>query len=69
MARLATNSQGFWLQGYAPMEWLYWYHALGYRPQSDIITGPIIVSKDNIDHWEKLVRNIFGKAYDDQDTW
>ncbi len=66
---LATNSQGFWLQGYAPMEWLYWYHTLGYEPQSDIITGPIIVSKDNIDHWEKLVRNIFEKAYDDQDTW
>jgi simple sugar transport system substrate-binding protein len=66
---LATNSQGFWLQGYVPMEWLYWYHTLGYEPQSDIITGPIIVSKDNIDHWEKLVRSIFEKAYDEQDTW
>ena len=66
---LATNSQGFWLQGYAPMEWLYWYHSLGYRPQSDILTGPIIVDASNIDHWEKLVRNIFGPAYDEQDTW
>lgn len=66
---LATNSQGFWLQGYAPMEWLYWYHDLGYEPQSDILTGPIIVDSSNIDHWEALVRNIFGDAYDDQDTW
>ena len=66
---LATNSQGFWLQGYAPMEWLYWYHELGYEPQSDILTGPIIVDASNIDHWEGLVRNIFGAAYDEQDTW
>jgi simple sugar transport system substrate-binding protein len=51
------------------MEWLYWYHELGYKPQSDIITGPVIVSADNIDHWEKFVRKIFGKAFDEQDTW
>ena len=66
---LSTNSQGFWLQGYVPMEWLYWYHELGYEPQSDILTGPIIVDGSNIDHWEGLVRNIFGAAYDEQDTW
>jgi len=66
---LATNSQGFWLQGYVPMEWLYWYHTMGYSPQSDILTGPVIVSKENIEHWEKFVRQIFGTAYDEQDTW
>ena len=66
---LSTNSQGFWLQGYAPMEWLYWYHELGYEPQSDILTGPIIVDSSNIDHWESLVRGIFEEAYDEQDTW
>ena len=66
---LATNSQGFWLQGYVPMEWLYWFHELGYEPQSDILTGPIIVDATSIDHWEGLVRNIFGAAYDEQDTW
>ncbi len=66
---LATNSQGFWLQGYVPMEWLYWYHELGYKPQSDILTGPIIVDASNIDHWERLVRKIFGAVYDEQDTW
>jgi len=63
---LSTNSQGFWLQGYQPMEWLYWYHELGYKPQSDILTGPIIVDASTIDHWEKLVRKIFGSAYDEQ---
>ncbi len=66
---LATNSQGFWLQGYVPMEWLYWYHELGYEPQSDILTGPIIVDASNVDHWEKLVRGIFGEVYDQQVTW
>ena len=66
---LATNSQGFWLQGYAPMEWLYWYHTLGYEPQSDILTGPIVVNQSNIEHWEALVRSIFEATYDEQNTW
>ncbi|SJM33970.1 substrate-binding domain-containing protein [Mesorhizobium delmotii] len=67
---LASNSQGFWLQGYAPMEWLYWYHTLGYRPNSDILTGPIVINKDNADQWAALVRGVFGdKAYDEQNTW
>jgi len=66
---LATNSQGFWLQGYLSMEWLYWFHELGYEPQSDMLTGPVVVTADKIDHWERLVRNIFGKVYDEQDTW
>lgn len=66
---LATSSQGFWLQGYAPMEWLYWFHELGYTPQSDILTGPTVIPSENIDHWEGLVRNIFGDAYDEQNTW
>jgi simple sugar transport system substrate-binding protein len=66
---LETNSQGFWLQGYVPMEWLYWYHELGYEPQSDILTGPIIVDASNVDHWEQLVRKVFGDVYDEQVTW
>ena len=67
---LASNSQGFWLQGYAPMEWLYWYHTLGYRPNSDILTGPIVINKENADKWAALVRGVFGdKAYDEQNTW
>ena len=67
---LATNSQGFWLQGFAPMEWLYWNKSHGYAPQSDILTGPVVINADNADQWAKLVRSVFGdKAYDEQNTW
>lgn len=66
---LATNSQGFWLQGYVPMEWLYWYNERGYAPQSDILTGPIVVDASSVDSWETSVRAVFGAAYDEQDTW
>lgn len=67
---LASNSQGFWLQGFVPMEWLYWYHELGYEPQSDILTGPIVINPENADSWADLVRGVFGDAeYANQDTW
>ncbi len=67
---LAANSQGFWLQGYAPMEWLYWNHELGYEPKSDILTGPVIINKANADKWAKLVRGVFGDAeYKKQTGW
>ncbi len=52
---LATDSQGFWLQGCAPMEWIFWYYSSGYGPQSDILAGPILVDTLNVDHWEALV--------------
>lgn len=67
---LATNSQGFWLQGYAPMEWLYWNKRFGYAPQSDILTGPNIIDSENADQWADLVRSVFGdQAYEQQNTW
>ncbi|WP_323009920.1 substrate-binding domain-containing protein [Paracoccus sp. (in: a-proteobacteria)] len=67
---LATNSQGFWLQGYAPLEWLYWNTKFGYAPQQDILTGPIVINKDNAENWAELVRNVFGEeAYNQQNTW
>jgi simple sugar transport system substrate-binding protein len=67
---LAANSQGFWLQGYAPMEWLYWHKTLGYEPKSDILTGPVIINADNADKWAELVRSVFGdEEYDNQNTW
>lgn len=67
---LATNSQGFWLQGFAPMEWLYWNKRFGYAPQSDILTGPVIINSENADQWAEQVRAVFGdKAYDEQNTW
>jgi simple sugar transport system substrate-binding protein len=63
---LSTHSQGFWLQGYLTMEWLYWYHTLGYRPQSDMLTGPTVVDSNGIDGWIERVRNVFGEEYDKQ---
>ena len=66
---LATNSQGFWLQGYLPMERLYWFHELGYTPQSDDLTGPVVIDASTVDMWEVNVRGIFGDAYDPQVTW
>lgn len=66
---LATSSQGFWLQGYVPMEWLYWNKTLNYEPQSDFLTGPVVIAGDKVEEWEGLVRNIFGDAYDEQITW
>lgn len=67
---LAANSQGFWLQGYAPMEWLYWNKTLGYEPKSDILTGPVIINADNADKWAELVKGVFGEEeYNKQNTW
>ena len=65
----ATNSQGFWLQGYLPMERLYWFHELGYTPMSDDLTGPIVIDASTVDKWERLTRDIFGDEYDTQVTW
>jgi simple sugar transport system substrate-binding protein len=62
-----TMSQGFWLQGYIPMEWLYWYHKYGYKPQSDILTGPVVIDASTVAQWESFVRSIFGnEVYDKQ---
>ena len=55
-----TNSQGFWLQGYVPMEWLYWYHKYGYKPASDILTGPVVIDAASVGQWETFVKSIFG---------
>jgi len=63
---LSTHSQGFWLQGYLTMEWLYWYKTMNYEPQSDMLTGPIVIDKTEVDSWIQQVRNIFGEEYDKQ---
>jgi simple sugar transport system substrate-binding protein len=67
---LECNSQGFWLQGYLPMEILYFYKKMGMSPLSDVITGPIVIDQSNVDTWIKFVKNIVGEdAYKKQDTW
>ncbi len=61
---LATHSQGFYLQGFTPFELLYWNKQLGYVPFNDVLTGPILIDKNNIDKWVPFTRNIFGTTYD-----
>ena len=57
---LSTVSQEFWLQGYVPLQRLYWYREYGYTPESDVLTGPIIIDKTNVDHWITLVQGVIG---------
>jgi two-component system sensor histidine kinase/response regulator len=57
---LSTVSQGFWLQGYVPLERLYWYREFGYAPENDILTGPVVIDKTNVDHWITLVQGVIG---------
>ncbi len=67
---LASHSQGFWLQGYLPMEVLYFYKKMGMAPLDDIITGPIVINQSNVDQWIKIVKGIIGEeAYKKQITW
>ncbi len=66
---LETHSQGFWLQGYAPMEILYWYKTLGLWPQTDMLTGPVVIDGTNVAQWIPLVKNVFGSEYEKQVTW
>jgi simple sugar transport system substrate-binding protein len=64
---LSTHSQGFWLQGYEPMEWLYWYKKFGYKPAGDILTGPVIIDAAVVDQWISFIKSVFGdKAWEEQ---
>jgi simple sugar transport system substrate-binding protein len=67
---LASHSQGFWLQGYLPMEILYFYKKMGMAPLDDVITGPVVINADNVDQWIKFVKATIGEeAYKKQITW
>jgi simple sugar transport system substrate-binding protein len=57
---LSTVSQEFWLQGYVPLQRLLWYREYGYTPESDTLTGPVIIDKTNVDHWITLVEGVIG---------
>jgi PAS domain S-box-containing protein len=57
---LSTVSQGFWLQGYVPLQWLFWYQEYGYIPERDILTGQVIIDKTNVDQWITLVKDVIG---------
>jgi simple sugar transport system substrate-binding protein len=67
---LATHSQGFYLQGWLPAQWLYFYNKFGYTPPPEILTGPIVIDKSNVEQWKKLVMTVFGKkTYDELILW
>jgi len=58
---LSTHSQGFWLQGFEPMAWLYWNKEFGYKPAGDILTGPVIVDASTADQWVGFIEGVFGE--------
>jgi simple sugar transport system substrate-binding protein len=67
---VACHSQGFWLQGYLPMEILYFYKKMGMYPLDDVITGPVVIDQSNVDQWIKFVKSVIGEeAYKKQLTW
>ena len=49
-----------WLQGYVPLQRLYWYREYGYSPENDVLTGPGIIDKTNVDDWITLVQSVIG---------
>ena len=44
---LGAALQEFWLQGYVPLQRLYWYREYGYAPEGDTRTGAI----DSLAFW------------------
>lgn len=58
---LATHSQGFYMQGWVPAEWLYFYKKLGYTPPPKIQTGPIVIDSSNVAQFKDLVMKVFGE--------
>lgn len=58
---LASHSQGFYLQGYLPPLWLYFYNKYGFEPPDEILTGPIPINKDNVQQWKDIVMSVFGE--------
>jgi len=67
---LATHSQGFYLQGYLPPEWLYFYLEYGFVPPPTVLVGPIIIDKSNAESFKKLTLSVFGlKTYEELTLW
>jgi simple sugar transport system substrate-binding protein len=42
------------------LQWLFWYQEYGYAPERDILTGPVIIDKTNVDQWIILVKDVIG---------
>lgn len=58
---VATHSQGFYLQAYLPMTILYMYNEYGLAPATDVLTGPVVIDKTNVDKFIEMVKRIFGE--------
>lgn len=50
---LLTISQRQYFQGYLAVFYLYWYKKFGFFPASDVLTGPSIIDKTNVDMVEQ----------------
>ncbi len=67
---LATHSRGFYLQGWLPAEWLYFYNRFGYAPPPEMLTGPIVIDPSNVEQWKELVMRVFGpETYKELILW
>jgi two-component system, sensor histidine kinase and response regulator len=66
---LSTVSQEFWLQGYVPLQWFFWYREYGYAPEKDILTGSVIIDKTNVDEWITLVQGVVGADNFQKQIW
>ena len=52
---ICTVDQQQYLQGYLPIEFLYFYNKYGFCPCKDVLTGPMIIDAGNIEIVEKTV--------------
>lgn len=50
---LLTISQRQYFQGYLAVFYLYWYQKFGFFPASDVLTGPSIIDRTNVDMVEQ----------------
>ena len=46
---IAMTDQQVYLQGYLTIHWMYLYKKYGFLPGNDIATGPLLITKDNLD--------------------
>jgi len=67
---LATHSQNMYLQVYLAAEELYFYNAYGMDPPAEILTGPIVIDKTNVEKWKNAIQKLWGKkAYEQYILW
>ena len=53
---LGMIDQQIYLEGYLPVQWFYMYKKWGFLPAQDLLTGPTVVDKSNVDIVEASVK-------------